>query len=96
MPVTCETITVWKPAHITAMTMTIDPTDCDEPCDTTVTIIWKNTGGRTQTITPGIKVDGITTTAAAPITLAKDETATVVFHVTGLMEGPHSVCPDPN
>lgn len=96
MTVTCGTITVWKPAHISATDMIIDPTDCDEPCDATVTITWTNTGGRTQTITPAIVVDGITTLATAPITLAKDETATVVFHVTGLLEGDHSVCPDPN
>lgn len=94
--VECGTITVWKPAHIIATDLIIDPADCDEPCDSTVTITWKNAGGRTQTITPAIIVDGLTTPATAPITLAKNETATVVFHVTGLLEGDHSVCPDPN
>ncbi len=96
MPVTCGTITVWRPAHITADSMIIDPTDCDEQCDATVTITWKNIGGRTQTITPAIVVDGVRTPAIAPITLVKNQTATVEFHVTGLMEGDHSVCPDPN
>lgn len=94
--VECGTITVWKPAHIIATDLIIDPIDCDEPCDSTVTITWKNVGGRTQTITPAIIVDGLTTPSAAPITLAKNETATVVFHVTGLLEGDHSVCSDPN
>ena len=96
MSVTCGTITVRKPAHITADSMTIDPTDCNELCDSTVTITWKNNGGRTATITPAIIVDGVRTPAAAPITLGHNETATVTFHLTGLMEGDHSVCPDPN
>ena len=95
MTIACGTITVWKPAHIGATNMVIDPTDCDELCDATVTITWKNTG-RTATITPAIVVDGVRTPAASPITLGKNETATVVFHLTGLLEGNHSVCPDPN
>ena len=96
MSVTCGIIAVSKPANITATDITYSTTDCEEPCNVTVTITWKNTGGKTATITPGIVVDGITTPAPAPITLAKDETAIVVFHLTGLLEGNHSVCPDPN
>ncbi len=95
MTIECGTITVSRPAHITATDMIIDPTECDELCDATVSITWTNTGGRTETITPGITVDG-ETTAAAPITLHRNETATVVFHLTGLLEGDHSVCPVPN
>lgn len=60
MTIACGTITVQKPAHITATDMIIDPTDCDEFCDASVTITWTNTGGRTRTITPGIKVDDVT------------------------------------
>lgn len=96
MTVTCGTITVWKPAHITATDMIIAPTDCDESCDSTITITWTNIGGRTVTIIPGVIIDTVRTPATAPITLAKNDTATVVFHITGLMEGNHSVCPDPN
>lgn len=75
--------------------MIIDPTDCEEPCNATVTITWTNIGGRTETITPAIIVDGVTTPAAAPITLAKNGTATVVFNIAGLLEGDHTICPDP-
>lgn len=96
MTIACGTITVRKPANITATGMTIDPTDCDEPCNSTVSITWTNNGGRAQTITPAIIVDGIRTPATAPITLAPGNTATVAFSVTGLTEGNHSVCPDPN
>lgn len=97
MSVNCGTIIVWKPANITATSITIDPTDCDELCDSTVTIIWTNIGGRTATITPGIKVDnGTTQPAAGPITLAHNQSATVVFTVTGLLEGTHTICPVPN
>ncbi len=93
--VECGILTVWKPAHIVADSMIIDPTDCDEPCNATVTITWKNIGGRTATITPAIIVDSVMTPAAEPITLAKNETATVVFNLVGLLEGEHIICPDP-
>ncbi len=97
MTIACGTITVHKPpANITATNMIIDPTDCDEPCDATVTVTWANTGGASQTITPAIVIDGVTTPADAPITLNGGDTATVVFNVTGLMEGNHTICPDPN
>lgn len=96
MTIACGTITVWRPANITATDMTIIPADCDEPCNATVTITWTNTGGRTATITPAIVVDGVTTSAPAPITLAHGESTAVAFNVTGLMEGNHSVCPSPN
>lgn len=94
--VECGILTVSKPAHIIAESMTIDPTDCEEPCNATVTVAWKNVGGKIQTITPAIVVNGSTTPAAAPITLAKNETATIVFNLTGLMEGDYTICPDPN
>lgn len=96
MTIACGTITVWIPAHITAINMTIDPIDCDEPCNATVIVTWQNTGGRATTITPAIIVDTLTTPAAAPITLAHNETAQVTFNVTGLAAGNHSVCPVPN
>lgn len=95
MTVACGTITVWKPANITATDISYSTTDCDEPCNATVTITWTNTGGRTATITPAIIVDGIRTEGAL-ITLAKNESATQMFNVIGLIEGDHSVCPDPN
>jgi plastocyanin len=95
MSVPCGVITVRKPANITATNMTVQPTDCDEPCNVTVTVTWKNTGGRTATITPAIVVD-TTRTEGAPITLAKNETVTITFNVAGLIEGTYNVCPDPN
>lgn len=94
--VECGILTVSKPAHIIAESMTIDPTDCEEPCNATVTVTWKNVGGKIQTITPAIVVNGSTTPAAAPITLAKNETVTVVFNLEGLTEGDYTICPDPN
>lgn len=97
MTIDCGTITVHKPpAHIEATNMTIDPMDCDEPCGATVTITWTNNGGVTQTITPAIIVDTVSTPATESITLGPGESAIVEFDVTGLMEGDHSVCPDPN
>lgn len=95
MTVSCGTITVSKPTRITATDMTINPTDCDELCDVTITITWTNTGSRPGTVTPGVVIDGVKT-EGTPITLTKNQTATQTFNVTGLLEGDHSVCPDPN
>lgn len=94
--VECGTITVWVPAHIIAYSMDIVPTDCDEPCNATITVTWKNIGGRTQEITPAIIVGTVRTPALTPIILAKNQTATVIFNVTGLTEGNYLVCPDPS
>lgn len=95
MAIACGTITVWKPANITAIYMTISTTDCDEPCESTIAVTWANVGGRTATIIPAITIDGVRTVGTS-ITLAKNESATQSFIVTGLMEGEYTVCPDPN
>jgi hypothetical protein len=95
MSVPCGTITVRKPANIIATNMTVDPTDCDELCDVTVTVTWQNTGGRTATITPAIVVN-TTRTEGTPITLIKNQTVTITFNVTDLTEGTYTICPDPN
>lgn len=44
--------------NITATNMTINPTDCNEPCNATVTVTWKNNGG-SEEFKPAIKVNGI-------------------------------------
>lgn len=95
--IACQTLIVKKPAHIVATNMILGTNDCDEPCTTTVTITWTNTGSRTGTITPGIVVNGVTT-SGTPITLAKDETATQIFNLTNLPEivGDYNICPYPN
>lgn len=93
--IACQTLTVKKPAHIVATNMVMSTNDCDEPCDATVTITWANTGSRTGTITPGIVVNGVTT-LGAPITLAKDQTATQTFTLSGYVEGDYDICPSPN
>lgn len=91
----CQILTVKKPANIVAMDMIMSTHDCDEPCNATVTITWKNIGGRTGTITPGIVING-ETTSGTEITLAKNETATQTFELTGLLEDDYDICPYPN
>ena len=93
--IACQILTVRKPANIVAIDMIMSTNDCDEPCDTTVTITWKDIGSRTGTVTPGIVVNGVTT-PGTPITLAKDATATQTFNLTGLTENDYNICPYPN
>ena len=81
--------------HITATGMTINPIDCDEPCNATVTVIWKNIGNGPGKFRPGIKVneDRI---RLDEMTLAKNQTTTQIFNLTNIMEGTYTICPDPN
>lgn len=96
MSVTCGTLTVRKPAHITATDMIMSTADCDEPCTPTVTITWTNTGGRAApTITPAIIVNS-ERTDGVPITLAPGASSTQTFTLNGLMENVYTICPDPN
>ena len=97
MTISCQTISVKRPAHITATAMTIDHTDCDTPCTTRVTVTWTNTGTRNATTptTPSIIVDG-TSYPGTSITLAAGASSEQTFDLIGLLEGEHSVCPDPN
>ncbi len=82
-------------AHVTAIDMIIDPTDCDEPCDATVTVTWKNIGNGPGKFRPGIKVNG-DRIRLDEITLAKNQTTTKIFNLTDIMEGTYTICPDPN
>ena len=95
MSVTCGILTVRKPANITATDMIMSTADCDEPCSSTVTITWTNTGGRTATVTPAIVVNGVRT-AGAPMTLIAGASDTRVFELVDRMEGVYTICPDPN
>lgn len=94
--IACQTLTVRKPAHIVATEMIMNKTDCDDPCtDATVTITWKNTGGRTGTFTPGISVNGIPT-LITPVELGPGETFTQIFALPSMTEGDYEICPSPN
>ncbi len=95
MSITCGILTVRKPAHITATDMIMSTADCDEPCTSTVTITWTNTGGRSGTVTPAIVVNG-SRTEGSPITLAPGASGSQEFTLTGLVEGTYTICPDPN
>ena len=99
MTIACETIRVWKPAHIEATNMIFDVTDCDEPCTVTATVTWTNTGGRTGSFTPNISVDG-TPISPAPYTsedLAGGASVTHAFSISGLSAvspyTDHTICP---
>lgn len=96
MSIECGIITVVKPANITAIDMTIDPTDCDEPCDAIVTITWQNIGGRPITFEPAIIVNDTRTGLGEEITLSRDETTSQTFNLTDLLEDVYTICPDPN
>lgn len=81
--------------NITATDMIINPIECDEPCNATVTVTWTNTGPR-ETFRPAIKVNGTKIELGIEITLNKNHETTQTFNLTNLMEGIYTICPDPN
>lgn len=89
-------ITSMNGARITATHMTIEPTDCDESCNATVTVTWKNIGNGPGKFKPAIKIDDTRIRLDEEINLAKGQTTTQIFNITNLMEGIYTVCPIPN
>ena len=81
---------------ITATNMTLSTTDCDEPCNTIVTVTWINTGNSTVKFNPAITVNGNKIMLRTEIMLHKNDTTTQTFNLTNLMEGTYNVCPYPN
>ena len=81
--------------HIIATNIIINPTDCDEPCDSIVTVTWKNIGKR-QKFRPAIKVNGTIIELDIEIILNKNQTTTQTFNLTNIMEGTYIICPYPN
>jgi hypothetical protein len=82
--------------NITATDMIINPLDCDEPCNSVVTVTWKNIGKKSATFRPAIKVNGIKIELVTEITLTKNHTTIQTFNLTNLMEGTYTICPYPN
>lgn len=98
MTITCGIIEVTAPpSNITATDMIISQTTCVEPCNSDVTITWKNNGGQ-GSFEPAIIVNGIRTGLGSSITLTKNQTYTETFTLTGLtnVSSPYTICPDPN
>ena len=80
---------------ITAIGMTISATDCDEPCNATITVTWQNTYHAPKKFRPGITVNGVLT-RLSEIRLDTNEIVTKTFNLTNLMEGTYNICPNPN
>jgi|SRR3990167_9688407 len=83
-------------AKVTAIYMNINPMDCDEPCDATVTVTWKNIGNSPTKFRPAITINGIKRYLGIEITLNKNQTTTQTFNLSSLMEGTYIICPYPN
>lgn len=82
--------------HIIATNMIINPTDCDEPCNSIVTVTWKNIDKWREKFRPAIKVNGTKIELGIEITLNKNDVTTQTFNLTNLMEGTYTICPYPN
>lgn len=80
---------------ITATDIILSTTDCDEPCNATTTVTWKNVGSGPGKFRPGIRING-ERIRLEEITLNKNQTVTKTFNLNGLMEGTYIICPDPN
>jgi hypothetical protein len=89
-------IEIMNGKEIVAINMVIYPIDCDEPCNATVTITWKNTSNKRIEFRPTIDVNGQKISPYGEMSIAKYQTITKTFDITGLMEGIYTVCPDPN
>ena len=81
---------------ITATNMVLSTIDCNEPCNAIVTVTWKNIGNGKGKFNPAIKVNGNNIQLSTEITLDKNQTTTQIFHLTNLMEGTYTICPNPN
>lgn len=82
--------------HIAATNMTINPVDCNEPCNSVVIVTWENIGKKPGTFVPAITVNGTKIELGTEIRLTKNQTTTQTFNLTNLMEGTYTICPYPN
>lgn len=81
---------------ITAINMTINPTDCDEHCNATVTVTWVNAEKERAKFRPAIKINGTKMDLGIEITLIKNQTTTQTFNLMNLTQGTYDICPYPN
>jgi hypothetical protein len=99
MAITCATVTVLTQANITAMSITATPSDpcIFGTCTVNISVTWTNSGQATGAIVPNITIDGVVATPLPPPeNMVGGTTLTKIFTVTGLVAGPHSICPNPN
>lgn len=76
--------------------MTIDPTDCDEHCNSTIIVTWKNNSAKKRKFKPAIFVNDIKIELDIEVSLSKNQTTTQIFNLNNLIEGIYRICPYPN
>lgn len=96
MTVECKTVTVRRPAKIEATNMNVTPLECDISCTFTLSITWTNTGGRSGSFEPAIKIDNVRISIGALTPLDTGQGITITYEISDLSEGTHEICPDPN
>lgn len=95
----CVIINMLAPANIISTNITPNKTTCTEPCDLTVDVTWTNIGDVEGMFIPSIKIDGISISPAQysfESLAAGIESSAYTFTITGLTEGNHTICPDPD
>ena len=98
MTVPCKTVNVSAPAQpatITAVSCSLSKQSCESPCNLSVTVAWKNTGGIAGTFVPAIMV-GNSRIFKTSVNVNPGETTTQYFTVNNLSAGSYNICPDPN
>lgn len=90
------------PGHIIAMngdivavSMTVIPTNCYEPCNVTVMVTWQNVSNRSVDFWPTIVVNKKTRIELDRTTLPENESTIQTFNITDLVEGTYTICPHP-
>lgn len=85
---------VYSPV-ITAISMVINPITCTLPCNSGVTVTWKNNGTTSATFAPAVQFGDILIQGGS-VTLAAGATVTRTYVRIGLIAGTYVVCPVPN
>ena len=91
----CPGCHVEEQPNIVATNITVTPSSCEEPCNISISITWKNTGMVAGTFTPGYTING-TLYQDTPVTLGMAQTFAMLYAVYDLPSGNYVICPDPN
>lgn len=91
---TCQVVTVRTPANITTTEMTLTPSTCAEPCNTSIDVTYMNSGQTAGDFTPEITVDG-TSIQLAPETLGPGISVVKTFALADKPIGTYTICAVP-
>ena len=94
---TCQIITVNTPANVISTTLTVDKTDCTEPCTVGGNVSWTNNGGiASDPMDLSITVNGDQNIISSGVAINPGETKSYTFSIPNLMAGTYNICASPD